>query len=274
MNGLEKDKLMASIEYSNEKLNQANYLALAQINYDHIPALRYFYPDGITILNINLQTAGKKIGYIKGAGDKVPEALEEMGYQVTFLGENDMKLSVLQQYDAIVTGIRAYNIYEWLNTQYEVLMSYVSQGGNLVVQYNTNSFIGPVKSRMGPVNFNISRNRVTDENSAVQFLEPSDPLLNWPNKISQADFEGWIQERGVYFAEVPGQGVKAILGMRDAGETEDQKGSLIVSQLGKGRFIYTGLVFFRQLPAGVPGAYRLFANLVSNPNTKLNGSTK
>jgi hypothetical protein len=185
-----------------------------------------------------------------------------------------MKLSVLQQYDAIVTGIRAYNIHEWLNTQYEVLMSYVSQGGNLVVQYNTNSFIGPVKSRMGPVNFNISRNRVTDENSAVQFLEPADPVLNWPNKISQADFEGWIQERGVYFAEIPGQSVKAILGMRDAGEPEDQKGSLIVSQLGKGRFIYTGLVFFRQLPAGVPGAYRLFANLVSNPNTKLNGSAK
>jgi hypothetical protein len=153
-------------------------------------------------------------------------------------------------------------------------MSYVSQGGNLVVQYNTNSFIGPVKARMGPVNFNISRNRVTDENSAVQFLEPSDALLNWPNKISQSDFEGWVQERGVYFAELPGPGVKAILGMRDAGETEDQKGSLIVSQLGKGRFIYTGLVFFRQLPAGVPGAYRLFANLVSNPNTTLNGSTK
>jgi LmbE family N-acetylglucosaminyl deacetylase len=274
MNGLEKDKLMASVEYRNEKLNQANYLALAQINYDHIPALRYFYPDGLTILNIDLKTAGKKIGYIKGAGDKVPEALEEMGYQVTYLGENDMKLAVLQQYDAIITGIRAYNIYDWLNAQYEVLMSYVSQGGNLVVQYNTNSFIGPVKARMGPVNFNISRNRVTDENSAVQFLEPSDPLLNWPNKISQADFQGWIQERGVYFAEIPGQGVKAILGMRDAGETEDQKGSLIVSQLGKGRFIYTGLVFFRQLPAGVPGAYRLFANLISNPNATINGSAK
>jgi hypothetical protein len=274
MNGLEKDKLMASIEYNNEKLNQANYLALAQINYDHIPALRYFYQDGITILNINLQTAGKKIGYIKGAGDKVPEALEEMGYQVTYLGENDMKLSVLQQYDAIVTGIRAYNVYEWLNTQYDVLMSYVSQGGNLVVQYNTNSFTGPVKARMGPVIFNISRNRVTDENSTVRFLEPDDALLNWPNKISQTDFEGWVQERGVYFAEIPGQGVKAILGMRDAGEPEDQKGSLIVSQFGKGRFIYTGLVFFRQLPAGVPGAYRLFANLVSNPNTTLNGAKK
>jgi LmbE family N-acetylglucosaminyl deacetylase len=274
MNGLEKDKLMASIEYKNEKLNQANYLALAQINYDHIPALRYFYPDGITILNIDLKTAGKKIGYIKGAGDKVPEALEEMGFQVTFLSENDMKLAVLQQYDAIVTGIRAYNIYDWLNTQYDVLMSYVSQGGNLVVQYNTNSFIGPVKARMGPVNFNISRNRVTDENSAVQMLEPEDALLNWPNKISQSDFSGWVQERGVYFAEIPGQGVKAILGMRDAGEAEDQKGSLIVSQLGKGRFIYTGLAFFRQLPAGVPGSYRLFANLVSNPNTKLNGAKK
>jgi hypothetical protein len=127
---------------------------------------------------------------------------------------------------------------------------------------------------MGPVNFNISRNRVTDENSAVQFLEPGDAILNWPNRISQSDFDGWVQERGVYFAEKPGQGIKAILGMRDAGETEDQQGSLIVSQLGKGRFIYTGLAFFRQLPAGVPGAYRLFANMVSNPNTKLNGAKK
>ena len=274
MNGLEKDKLMASVEYTNEKLNQANYLALAQLNYDHIPAIRYFYPDGITILNVSLQTAGKKIGYIKGAGDKVPEALEEMGYQVTYLGENDMQLSVLSQYDAIVTGIRAYNIHEWLNTQYDVLMSYVAAGGNLVVQYNTNSFIGPVKARIGPKNFTISRNRVTDENSAIQFLEPNDALLNWPNKISQSDFAGWVQERGVYFAEKPGDGVKAILGMRDAGEKEDQTGSLIVSQHGKGRFIYTGLAFFRQLPAGVPGAYRFFANLVSNPNTMINGATK
>jgi hypothetical protein len=262
------------VEYTNEKLNQANYLALAQLNYDHIPAIRYFYPDGITILNVSLQTAGKKIGYIKGAGDKVPEALEEMGYQVTFLGENDMQLSVLSQYDAIVTGIRAYNIHEWLNTQYDVLMSYIAAGGNLVVQYNTNSFIGPVKARIGPKNFAISRNRVTDENSAIQFLEPNDALLNWPNKISQSDFDGWVQERGVYFAEKPGEGVKAILGMRDAGEKEDQPGSLIVSQHGKGRFIYTGLAFFRQLPAGVPGAYRFFANLVSNPNTAINGSTK
>lgn len=274
MNGMEKDRLLASVEYTNEKFNQANYLALAQINYDHIPAIRYFYPDGISILNIQLQTAGKKIGYIKGAGDKVPEALEEMGYQVIYLGENDMQLSTLKQYDAVVTGIRAYNIHEWLNAQYEVLMSYVAEGGNLVVQYNTNSFIGPVKARIGPQPFNISRNRVTDENSAIQILEPSDPVLNWPNKIGSADFEGWVQERGIYFAEVPAQGVKAILGMRDAGEAEDQQGSLVVSQYGKGRFIYTGLAFFRQLPAGVPGAYRFFANLISNPNVKVNGSAK
>jgi hypothetical protein len=153
-------------------------------------------------------------------------------------------------------------------------MTYVVEGGNLVVQFNTNNFLSQVKARIGPKNFTISRNRVTDENSAVEFLEPADPVLNWPNKITMSDFDGWVQERGVYFAETPGEGLTAILGMRDAGEKEDQKGSLIVSKLGKGRFIYTGLAFFRQLPAGVPGSYRFFANLVSNPNTKINGNAK
>jgi LmbE family N-acetylglucosaminyl deacetylase len=274
LNGIDKDRLFASIEYSNLKFNQANYLALAQVNYDHIPSIRYFYPDGVTILNLDLQTSGKKVGYIRGAGDKVSESLEEMGYQVSYLGENDLQLSNLRQFDAIVTGVRAYNVHEWLNTHYDDLMAYVREGGNLIVQYNTNSFIGPVRARIGPSNFNISRNRITDENSPVRFLEPSHPLLTWPNRISEKDFEGWVQERGVYFAETPAQGYTQVLAMRDPGEKDELTGSLLVASLGKGRFIYTGLAFFRQLPSGVPGAWRLFANLVSNPNAKINGNGK
>jgi hypothetical protein len=255
-------------------LDQADYLALAQIDYDHIPSIRYFYPDGVTLLNIPLQVRGRKVGYIKGAGDKVPEALQEMGFEVTYLGENDMEAATLKQFDAIVAGVRAYNVHEWLFSRQEALSEYVASGGNFVVQYNTNSSFGPVKSRIGPVPFNISRSRTTDENSTVRFLDPADPILNNPNRITSADFEGWVQERGIYFAEMPAAGFRPVLAMRDPGETDDLLGSLIVANHGKGRFIYTGLVFFRQLPAGVPGAYRLFANLVSNPNATKDGNGK
>lgn len=272
--GKSKDRLLASVQYSNTSIDQGNHLALAQIDYDHIPSIRYFYPDGVTLLNIPLQVNGRNVGYIKGAGDKVPEALQEMGFEVTFLGEADMEASVLAQFDAVVTGVRAYNVHEWLSGRQDALSAYVAAGGNLVVQYNTNSFAGPVKSRIGPVPFNISRSRTTDENSVVRFVDPADPLLNKPNRITSSDFEGWVQERGIYFADMPAAGFRPVLAMRDPGEGDEQLGSLIVANHGKGRFIYTGLAFFRQLPAGVPGAYRLFANIVSNPNANNDGNRK
>ena len=274
MGGLSKDRLLAGVEYRSKSLDQANYLALAQVDYDHIPSIRYFYPDGVTLLNIPLQVRGRRVGYIKGAGDKVPEALQEMGFEVTYLGENDMEASTLRQFDAIVAGVRAYNVHEWLFSRQDALSEYVAGGGNFVVQYNTNSSFGPVKSRIGPVPFNISRSRTTDENSNVRFIDPADPVLNSPNRIASADFEGWVQERGIYFADMPAKGFRPVLAMRDPGETEEQLGSLIVANHGKGRFIYTGLAFFRQLPAGVPGAYRLFANLVSNPNSASDGNRR
>ena len=274
MGGMAKDRLLAGVEYRNKSLDQANYLALAQIDYDHIPSIRYFYPDGLTLLNIPIQIRGRRVGYVKGAGDKVPEALQEMGFEVTYLGESDMEASILRPFDAIVMGVRAYNVHEWLVGRQEALSAYVAGGGNLVVQYNTNSFAGPVKSRIGPVPFTISRSRTTDENCAVRYVDPADPLLNNPNRITAADFEGWVQERGIYYADMPANGFRAVLAMRDPGEAEDQLGSLVVANHGKGRFIYTGLAFFRQLPAGVPGAYRLFANLVSNPNATNDGNRK
>ncbi len=247
---------------------------IRKIEYNHIPAITYFYLNKVKVIEDEIITAGKKVGYITGAGDRVPEALQEMGYEVTYLTHKDILAGNLNDFDAIVMGVRAYNVNDWLNNVHEELMNYVKKGGNLVVQYNTRSYFGPLNAKIGPYPFEISRGRVTDETAAVHFLQPADPVLNWPNKITSKDFDGWIQERGIYFAEEPDKAYKSILGMKDPGE-EEQKGSLIVSRYGEGRFIYTGLVFFRQLPAGIGGAYRLFANLVSNPNLqKTNGTAK
>lgn len=269
MKGADVHAIAASVEYKNDQLNQADYLAMASINYDHIPSIRYFYPDGLTVLNLDIKTAGKKAGYIKGAGDKVPEALEQLGYEVIYLGESDITDENLKKFDVVITGIRAYNIHEWLNQSYEVLMNFVKAGGTMLVQYNTNSFVGPVRSsRIGPYAFNITNARVTNEESEVEFLDKNNSLLNWPNKISDKDFNGWIQERGIYFADKWAEEYKPVLAMKDPGETENRNGSLIVAEYGRGRFVYTGLVLFRQLPAGIPGAYRLLANLVANPNKK------
>lgn len=247
---------------------------IRKIEYAHIPAITYFYLNKVKVIEDEIITAGKKVGYITGAGDRVPEALQEMGYEVTYLNQKDIAAGNLSGYDAIVLGVRAYNVNDWLNNVYDELMDYVKKGGNLVVQYNTSNFLGLLNAKIGPYPFKISRGRVTDENAAVHFLQPADPVLNWPNKITSADFKGWIQERGIYFAEEPDKAYKNILGMKDPGEQE-QQGSLIAGRYGKGRFIYTGLVFFRQLPAGIGGAYRLFANLVANPNLqKTNGTAK
>ncbi len=239
-----------------------NYLELHQINYDHIPSIAYTRPTSFTSIFFDLKTAGKSVGYIPGAGDKVPQALEQMGYKVTMLKEADVYPANLKQFDAIVTGVRAYNTNDWMSNVYETLMQYVNDGGVLVTQYNTNNFISNVKSKMGPYPFNISRNRITDETAKVNFLIPDHPVLNYPNKITDKDFDGWIQERSIYNAEKIDSNYQRILSMKDPGENE-QDGSLVVGNYGKGKFVYTGLVFFRELPAGVPGAYRLFANLIA-----------
>jgi hypothetical protein len=193
-----------------------------------------------------------------------------MGFQVTELAKEDITEDKLKQFDAVVVGVRAYNVHDWMQSKTDLLLNFVRNGGNMVVQYNTNSFAGPLqRMQIGPKPFMISRTRTTEEDCEVKFLLPENPLLNFPNKISAADFNGWIQERGIYYADNFDQDYQAVLSMQDKGESE-AKGSLIVRKEGKGRFIYTGLVFFRQLPAGVPGAFRLFANIISNPNNKVN----
>ncbi|SDD33160.1 PIG-L family deacetylase [Niabella drilacis] len=236
--------------------------ALKSIHYDHIPYISYFFTDSVKLLNIDLKTVGKKIGYIPGAGDKVPEVLAAMGYQVVTLDRNRLLTSDLSEFDAIVSGVRAYNIHEWLNEAYDRLMAYVRKGGNLIVQYNTNNNIGPVKAKIGPYDFSISRNRITDEQAEVRFIDPAMPVLHYPNEITGEDFKGWIQERSTYHAANWDAQLKPVLVMHDPGEPDDP-GALVTGRYGKGCFTYCGVAFFRQLPAAVPGAIRLFANIIA-----------
>ncbi len=245
-------------------LPEPQLYSLAKIAYNHIPDLYYNYLQRARVIKMDLQIAGKHIGYINGAGDKVPQALEQMGYTVTMLAEKDITPAYIKQFDAIVTGVRAYNTNLWLGNAAATLNNYVKEGGVLLVQYNTNNNAGPLRQKIGPYPFTLGRSRITDETAAVNFLLPNDPSLHYPNKITQKDFEGWVQERSVYHAENIDSNYRRILSMKDPGEKESD-GSLIIANHGKGKFVYTGLVFFRELPAGVPGAYRLLANLLAAP---------
>ncbi|MER3498467.1 MAG: PIG-L family deacetylase [Chitinophagaceae bacterium] len=239
------------------------FAGMKEIRYDHIPFINYFFPATVVNKKIDLKIYGKKIGYIVGAGDKVPEALEQMGYEVTLLGDKELLRNNLKQFDAIITGVRSHNTNDWLNKHYDKLMNYVKEGGNYIVQYNTSNSIGPVRAKIGPFNFDISRTRVTDEKAPVKILSPEHSVLHFPNEITEKDFEGWIQERSIYHAaNFDRKNFETVFAMNDPGENADD-GSLIISRYGKGTFVYTGLVFFRELPAGVPGAYRLLANIIA-----------
>ncbi|MFT4023035.1 MAG: PIG-L family deacetylase [Flavihumibacter sp.] len=236
--------------------------AMKLIQYDHIPTVHYFFPTSVKVINEEIKTVGSLIGFINGSGDAMPEALKAMGFTVELLDDAALSSADLSRYDAIITGVRAYNIKESLNGHYDRLMQYVWQGGNLIVQYNTSSQIGPLRAKIGPYPFNISRTRVTDEKAAVTVLDEKSPIMLYPNKIGAKDFTGWIQERSIYHASGWDANYKTLFSMNDPGEQPDA-GSLIYTQYGKGYFTYTGLVFYRELPAGVSGAYRLLANLIA-----------
>lgn len=233
---------------------------LVTIDYDHIPYQSVLLPSEAKVAKIDIQKKGQNIGYINGAGDAIPESLRQIGYSVTIIGPENISVENLQKFDAIVVGIRAYNTVPELAFAQTALNKYVENGGTLIVQYNTNHAL--VTDNFAPYELKLSRDRVTDEFSEVDFLAPTHPILNTPNKITQADFEGWVQERGLYFPDEWAKEFTPIFGMKDKGE-KMTKGSLLVAQYGKGYYIYTGLSFFRELPAGVPGAFRLFANMLS-----------
>ena len=256
-------KLQASLN-----INGTTYTkSIKRIEYDHIPYQFILSDAEANIVHLDLKKTGNIIGYIPGAGDDVVACLKQIGYDITILTDELLSKETLSKYNCIITGVRAYNTNERLQIHYNKLMGYVKNGGNLIVQYNTNNRIGPVGTKVGPYPFTISRDRVTDDNAEVRFINPKHVALNSPNIITQKDFEGWVQERGIYFATDIDKNYETIFSMNDPKEKANE-GSLIIGKYGKGNFVYTGLVFFRELPAGIPGAYRLFANLIGLPQNK------
>jgi len=231
-----------------------------EINYRHIPVQTVLQKAQAKLVRADLATAEKHIGYIMGPGDDIPPLLTQAGYQVSLLNESDITAENLSSFDAVVTGIRAYNTDDWLKYKQNTLLNYVYQGGTLLMQYNVTRNL--VMDNLGPFSFDISHDRVTVEDAPVTFLLPDHPVLNYPEKITESDFSGWVQERGLYFADKWDSNYETPLACNDPGE-EPKPGGLLIAKYGNGTFIYTGYAFFRQLPAGVPGAFRLFVNLIS-----------
>ena len=231
------------------------------LNYNHIPRVNWFPHLSLDVQKTDIKIGKKNLLYIKGAGDDVAKCLSQIGYLVEEVNASAIKNLDLKKYDAILTGIRAYNTDLDIGEASAKIFKYIEDGGVYIVQYNTNSNLHPASFKT-PYPFSISRNRVTDEHAIVTFTDPSHQIFNTPNKLVTSDFDGWVQERGLYFANKIDSNYTNLLLMNDKDE-EPLAGSLILCNYGKGKFIYTGISFFRQLPAGVPGAYRLLANLIA-----------
>jgi hypothetical protein len=198
-----------------------------------------------------------------GAGDNIPDNLRQIGYEVTLINDMDFSAANLDQFDVIILGIRALNTVEKLKFDMPRLFAFVERGGNLIVQYNTNH--GLVTNDIAPYQLQLSRERITVEEAPVKIIAPAHPVLNTPNKINSTDFDGWVQERGLYFPDQWAKEFTPVISSHDPGEQE-LEGGLLIAPYGKGHYIYTGYSWFRELPAGVPGAYRLFVNMISIGN--------
>jgi LmbE family N-acetylglucosaminyl deacetylase len=255
-----KAELRAVATIGNEKYSRG----IQQIIYPHIPTQTLFPEATAPLVKLNVARGHTKtIGYLMGAGDEVPEALRQLGYTVALLDPaTDLTAERLARYDAVVLGVRAYNVLDRLKTQQPELLRYVENGGTMLVQYVVNR--GTVMPEIGPYPLTLSADRVTVENTPVTFLSPSAPVLNAPNKLTPADFAtGWVQEQGLYYPSAWDSHYQAVIASHDPGET-DKQSAILVAPYGKGRYIYTGLSLFRELPAGVPGAFRILANLVES----------
>ena len=249
-------KLVAQIATSNGTLDKE----LITIQYPHIPKQTILVTSAAKAVKLDIATKGKNIGYIMGAGDEVNKNLENLGFQVTNLNPNEITAENLKSYDAIILGIRAFNVVDELKFKNKILFDYVFNGGNVIVQYNTTNNL--ITKEIAPYNLELSRDRVTDENAKVTFLTTNHKVLNQPNKITEKDFTGWVQEQGLYYPNKWSSEFIPILASNDEGETP-KKGGLLIAKHGKGNYIYTGLSFFRELPEGVSGAYRLLANMIA-----------
>ena len=232
------------------------------IEYDHIPTQTVAMPSEAKVVLIDLKKAGEKVGYLMGAGDKIPESLRQVGYDVDLLEDEDIFADNLKKYDAIIIGIRAYNTNERMKFHQPKLLEYVKNGGTLINQYQTTWGLKIPMEEIAPFPLKISRDRVAVEEAEVRFLQPNHEILNRPNQITAKDFDNWVQERGLYFANEWDEAFVPILSANDPGEPA-RDGGMLVAKYGEGYYIYTGYSWFRELPAGVPGAYRLFTNMIS-----------
>jgi hypothetical protein len=237
-----------------------------RIDYPHIPVETLYPPAELKLVRTDVSVVAGRVGYIAGSGDQIADAIRQLGCTVTPLSDDDIASGDLSRYDAIVTGVRAYNTRPRLRAAQKRLLDWAAKGGTLVVQYVTTAD-GPV-DYLGPLPFRVSRDRVTVEDAPVQFLKPTNRLLNAPNKLGPSDFEGWVQERGLYFANPYDPNYDAVLGSHDPGEPS-RDGGLLYAKHGSGEFVYCGYALFRQVPAGVPGAWRILANLVSGAKARL-----
>lgn len=251
-------QIKAFIQIDNQSFIEAK--GVHRIEYAHIPTQTLF-PIAETKLNrLEIKISPLKIGYIAGAGDEIPRYLTQLGYQVTMLDKNLLQKENLTAYKTIIVGIRAYNTEEHLKVEQKDLHQYVKNGGVLVVQYQTPQELKV--NELGVFPMTQSRERVTEEQAEIRFLSPKHQILNFPNQITQEDFKNWVQERGLYFAGSWDKNYTAVLSSNDKDE-KPQDGGLLVANYGKGKFVYTGYSFFRQIPAGVSGAIRLFVNLLA-----------
>jgi hypothetical protein len=241
--------------------------SLVKLDHPHIP-LQTLLPEArMRLERFELKHNGRRIGYVMGAGDDIPQALRRIGYEVDLLSDEALAREDLSRFDAIVLGIRAFNTRAALQSLKTRLHAYVEGGGTEIVLYTVNTGFPGINAAMvtdtiGPYPFKVGRTRVTDETVPVKFLQPEHPVFHWPNELTAADFTGWVQERSLYHAEAWDPRYRPLLGMADPGEQEDG-GALLVADHGRGHYVYTGISFFRQLPDGVPGATRLFANILA-----------
>jgi LmbE family N-acetylglucosaminyl deacetylase len=253
------ENVSAQVELADgKKLDYGIY----NIDYNHIPAQRLFPEASAKLVRADIKKVGTRVGYIMGAGDDVPSALRQVGYDVTLLTDDDLDRGDFAKYDTIVTGVRAYNARPRMRLAHPKLMEYVKNGGTLVVQYNSTNPQPLLVDVPGPYPFKVTTERVTVEEAPVRFVHPDSPLLNTPNKITDADFSGWVQERGLNFVKDWDPQYQTVLASHDPNEP-DKEGGELFAHYGKGAFVYTAYAWFRQLPAGVPGAYKMFVNLVS-----------
>ncbi|MDN3677017.1 PIG-L family deacetylase [Flavobacterium paronense] len=230
------------------------------INYPHIYKQMVLKPAETKAIRLKIKTKNEKIAYIMGAGDEVPKSLAQMGYEVDIIKPDEISTEKLENYDVVMTGIRAYNTVNALAFKQNILLDFVKNGKTMIVQYNTTDDL--VTKDMSPFPLKISRDRVTEENAEVRFLNPNHPVLNYPNKITQEDFKDWKQEQGLYYPNEWDAAFTPILSSNDKGENP-KNGALLIAKYGKGNYVYTGLSFFRELPEGVSGAFRLLANIIA-----------